>query len=204
MINPEILNMPIDRDVLEHHGILGQQWGVTNGPPYPLKDGDHSRAEKRAMRKNARQERIAMRKAKRQQKHELKQRRKAEKAEAKRKEILRKGDAKAISKLKGNISNDEYLEVFRRLENERRLDELTSSQVRELSTKINAAKNIISNVKTASDAAIDFYNNGADIYNTIIEAKGLNKRKMLPIKRTKRKEEAKKKKNQNRDEDDDD
>ena len=194
MINPELLNMPMDFDTLEHHGIDGQKWGVMNGPPYPLKDGMHSRAEKRAMRKAARQERAEARKAKKKAKHDLKVQKKAEKEEAKRKEILRKGDAKAVSKLKGNISNDEYLEVFRRLENERRLDELTSSQVKELSSKINAAKNVISNVKAASDAAIDFYNNGADIYNTIIKAKGLTGKKFMePVTRTKRKEEKDKK-----------
>lgn len=33
---------------LEHHGIQGQKWGVRNGPPYPLKPGMHSAAEKRA------------------------------------------------------------------------------------------------------------------------------------------------------------
>lgn len=38
-------------DSLSHHGIEGQRWGVRNGPPYPLKDGDHSAAEKRAMGK---------------------------------------------------------------------------------------------------------------------------------------------------------
>lgn len=37
-------------DSLEHHGIDGQKWGVRNGPPYPLAAGDHSAAEKRAMR----------------------------------------------------------------------------------------------------------------------------------------------------------
>ena len=26
------------RDYLEHHGVKGQQWGVRNGPPYPLSD----------------------------------------------------------------------------------------------------------------------------------------------------------------------
>ena len=30
---------------LTHHGILGQEWGVRNGPPYPLGGGDYSRAE---------------------------------------------------------------------------------------------------------------------------------------------------------------
>lgn len=31
-----------------HHGILGQKWGVRNGPPYPLNPSDHSAAEKKA------------------------------------------------------------------------------------------------------------------------------------------------------------
>jgi hypothetical protein len=39
-------------DSLEHHGIDGQKWGVRNGPPYPLAAGDHSAAEKRAMKKD--------------------------------------------------------------------------------------------------------------------------------------------------------
>ena len=33
-------------DQLYHHGILGQEWGVRNGPPYPLKGGDYSYSEK--------------------------------------------------------------------------------------------------------------------------------------------------------------
>lgn len=37
-----------DYSELKHHGILGQKWGVKNGPPYPLDEGDHSAAEKKA------------------------------------------------------------------------------------------------------------------------------------------------------------
>lgn len=33
---------------IKHHGIKGQKWGDRNGPPYPLKAGAHSAAEKRA------------------------------------------------------------------------------------------------------------------------------------------------------------
>lgn len=35
-------------DYLMHHGILGMQWGVQNGPPYPLGSDDHSAKEKKA------------------------------------------------------------------------------------------------------------------------------------------------------------
>lgn len=33
---------------LEHHGILGQKWGVKNGPPYPLDANAHNSREKKA------------------------------------------------------------------------------------------------------------------------------------------------------------
>ena len=36
---------------LYHHGILGQKWGVRNGPPYPLGGGDYTPREKRAIYK---------------------------------------------------------------------------------------------------------------------------------------------------------
>lgn len=36
------------RDYLAHHGVLGQKWGVQNGPPYPLGASDHSVSEKKA------------------------------------------------------------------------------------------------------------------------------------------------------------
>lgn len=32
---------------LYHHGIKGMKWGVQNGPPYPLQDGNKSTVEKR-------------------------------------------------------------------------------------------------------------------------------------------------------------
>ena len=35
---------------LHHHGILKQKWGVRNGPPYPLRGGDYTPAQKKAIR----------------------------------------------------------------------------------------------------------------------------------------------------------
>lgn len=36
---------------LEHHGILNQKWGVRNGPPYPLRGGDYTKSELKAVYK---------------------------------------------------------------------------------------------------------------------------------------------------------
>lgn len=33
---------------LKHHGILGQRWGIKNGPPYPISPSEHSVSEKKA------------------------------------------------------------------------------------------------------------------------------------------------------------
>ena len=34
---------------LRHHGILGQKWGVRNGPPYPLSGGDYTPSSRKAI-----------------------------------------------------------------------------------------------------------------------------------------------------------
>lgn len=74
-------------DELAHHGVKDQQWGVQNGPPYPL-TGEAKREAKRGYRERRRQDRIARR-----QERELKKNRKFEQA---RQKMLGKANIKEI------------------------------------------------------------------------------------------------------------
>lgn len=38
----------MNNSYIAHHGVKGQQWGVRNGPPYPLNASAHSSSEKKA------------------------------------------------------------------------------------------------------------------------------------------------------------
>lgn len=43
--------------ILAHHGILGQEWGKRNGPPYPLSGGSYTPSEKKAIYKDRQKKR---------------------------------------------------------------------------------------------------------------------------------------------------
>lgn len=158
-------------DELYHHGILGQSWGHRNGPPYPLDSSDYSKAEKRAARKAAHKEKSEARKAKKQQKHEIAAQKKAVKEEAKRQKILKTGSLKEVRKLKGNISNAEYTEVFKRLENEQKLDDFDKEQKKNFAVKVKSAQSVVSDLDKGSAAAVNLYNRGATIYNVLAKKK---------------------------------
>lgn len=48
-----MVNEVVKEYYLAHHGILGQRWGVRNGPPYPLDASKHSKEERKAASENS-------------------------------------------------------------------------------------------------------------------------------------------------------
>lgn len=167
-------------DELYHHGILGQKWGKKNGPPYPLNAEDHSAAEK-AAKKAKRAERRAARQEKRAAKKEAKAVKKAEKAEAKRQKILKTGNLKQIRKLKGNISNQEYADVFNRLTNEKKLEEIDKEVKKTTAEKIKAAADALNSINNGTRSAVELYNRGAQIFNTINKVKHFTNKKLPEV-----------------------
>lgn len=48
----QLYNKPSSQEYLAHHGILGQKWGVKNGPPYPLSTTRHKMIVRQGMTKD--------------------------------------------------------------------------------------------------------------------------------------------------------
>lgn len=127
---------------LQHWGILGMKWGRRNGPPYPLGKGDMS---KRAWQKLSPEE-------------------KAIREEGEKQHILRYGSADDVAiKLRGRLTNDEYVQVLARLNNEKKIADL---QRETDDANWQKAEKTIQHVQTVNrgfNAAADTYNNIARV-----------------------------------------
>lgn len=170
---------------LYHHGVLGMHWGQRNGPPYPLSPGAHSPSEKKAgyqrsigggevhtgaRKKQSFAEKLGERKKAKQRMKNLKKARKVreqnKKMAAKKEEILRKGSAKDVAKIKDQLTDEDYKKVFNRLDNENKLEQRINANVKTGQERFNSIVSTIGTLKTASENAINLYNNGAKVYNT--------------------------------------
>jgi len=130
-------------EILEHHGIPGQKWGTMNGPPYPLDPNkDYSKAELRAMRKEARKEarKENRRKKKIAKKDEIEKQKteeeeKLEKEEAKNRAVV-SGSASEVEKYKDMMTNEELRLAQERVRLYQELNNLKLTDLRQNNAKI--------------------------------------------------------------------
>lgn len=178
MYDDELYSVNDYRYYLAHHGIENQQWGVRNGPPYPL-DRAVSAAVK-AGKSAGEIARIAGGKAasvvksgvkagakvlsetaqKSKERHEEHEKAAREKRINK---IITSGDVKKVEKNQGLLTNDQYRKAIERIN---------------LNTDLETAKNKI-NLKKVADASnnlsnitgngIKLWNSFASIYNSLNE-----------------------------------
>ena len=148
-----------DRDILEHHGILKQKWGHRNGPPYPLDPKkDYSKAELKAIRKQAKRDiRLEKKNKKKQNKEEEKEEIKKKTTEEEltpeeaKNRAIRSGSVSEVEKYKSKMTNEEFREAMNRITIEQEFKNLKIKEMQINNNKINEMANEIANKNSLRD-----------------------------------------------------
>lgn len=190
-----------DDTYLAHHGVPGQKWGIRR---YQNRDGSltpegrkHRGYGEKTLKDGVKTVKKAVQKAKqnRQKKKEAKAKElekakvKAQKAEAERKAkkaiedeenlkaYLRKHPTK-IYKNRDKLKQEDVDNLITKIEWDRKVKDVKRNEyargvedIRNLALGINSVSSILG-------SSIDIYNNTAMVYNTLMESKGSNKKKL--------------------------
>ena len=150
----------LDDEFLEHHGIMGQKWGVQNGPPYPL--GPDKSTGKRLKESGS-----VRRKKRKQQKERIKNLKKARaqrsknaeerKETAKTKEqIIKSRDAKSMLKNVDKFTTNEIRDFINRENAINDLGKIVKAQVyNKMSKGEKVKKFVVDTSKTAAKNAVE-------------------------------------------------
>lgn len=128
---------------LEHHGVDGQQWGVRNGPPYPL-----VRLGREKFSKIVKKRKIE--KAK--DKNSLKKLKETdpEAYEAKKQKAITSGSGKEVLNFQGDLTIQQLQDAAKRLELEKKIKDLSPSEVKK---GLNIGKKLSDTAKVTADMA---------------------------------------------------
>lgn len=140
---------------ISHHGIEGQQWGVRNGPPYPLSKSTSQKVKKK---------RFSFLTSKRKNK----EKKEVDPADEKRR-ILREGTATEVLEHIGEFSNQEIGEALNRIKWTNELKNLSKKELDAGWNNVNDLMKKVGNVK-------DWGRTGIDLMKVINEAMDLAKK----------------------------
>ena len=165
----------MENNYLAHYGILGMRWGIRR---YQNKDGSLTAAgRKRAGIKSdsPRHKPTSAKKLAKQRAANLEKARQARVAkkehEEAKKNALAKGTAKDVLKYKGELSSQELQAAFNRINLERQLSSIASSETKGFWDKIGSITDKIGKAKDFTNRGIEAWNTFAKISNTFSEKK---------------------------------
>lgn len=164
-----------NNEVLVHHGILGQKWGVrrfqnadgtmTAAGKKRYKTGDGSSKGKRALpfSKEARRQHLAKKLAKKKGKQVEEQKKQEMTVEEKKKQILESRSAKALYENANMFSTQELQSAYNRLNLERNIKSLVPEEV-------SAGKKYVNRMRTVNsvmDATANVIGTGSRLYDNV-------------------------------------
>lgn len=134
----------MDNNELQHWGIKGQKWGLRR---FQNPDGSLTAAGRKRY-------------------GEEKDEPKKETSKPKTKEeVLKSGSARELMELKGNLTNKEYEDVFRRLDYEKKMSAYSESETKTGLDKLSDIMTKVDHIRANSQKAIDAYNVVAKVNN---------------------------------------
>lgn len=154
-------------DILEHHGVDGQKWGVKHGPPYPL-DRNAKRQARKAERAEAAKKKKrakALKKARKTKQKNQEANKKAEEREAKernkRVSLYKRASPAKLYRNRQIIANKaEIQDVLDRFEWEQKIQQYSANRL------ANTANKAASLIKLMG-SAVGGYNTVAGVYNSL-------------------------------------
>lgn len=143
---------------LYHHGRLGQKWGVTNGPPYPLSRStvsqEYGRKKKRGLLSSLRS-----RKEKKNNNPEEERSR----YEANKQRVLREGSARDILPYINELSTNDINNAVNRLKAINELQKLSDAEFKKESERgwntVNSVMKKVGNVKDWTKTGVELWEN---------------------------------------------
>ena len=169
-----------EESYLRHHGILGQKWGITLGPPYPLGSNAHSSAQKKAAKSAGikvggssgkgsianlfRRKKPVQQAAPKQQPKEQERPETPEEHKAKREAAIRSGDPNKIRKYRDELTNDELQKALNRVSLNKQLAAIDVPP--SAFDKIDKAMKTADKITNWAGTAIKVYNTAATVHNS--------------------------------------